>query len=66
MTKSLGLRSLSRGIKIQLRNTLLRPEITYGTETWPLRKMKEKKLIVLERKILKIIFCPIKDEKTTE
>lgn len=61
MAKILGSQSLSREIKIQLYNMLLRPIITYGTEIWPLRKTKKNKLIVLEQKILRKIFGPVKD-----
>jgi len=65
LTKILGSRSLSRKIKIQLYITLLRPIITHGAETRTLRKTEENKLIVLERKILRMIFGPVKDEETT-
>jgi len=33
-------------------------------ETWTLRKTEENKLIILERKILRKIFGPVKDEET--
>ncbi|KAF0711681.1 MICOS complex subunit Mic60-like [Aphis craccivora] len=61
LAKLLGSRSLSRELKLQLYITLIRPVITYGAEAWPLRKSDERKLLVLERKILKKIFGPVKD-----
>lgn len=39
-------RYLSRELKIQLYTTLLRPVITYGAETLPLRKEDERKLMI--------------------
>ncbi|KAL4132044.1 hypothetical protein QTP88_009265 [Uroleucon formosanum] len=64
LIRILGSRSLSRDIKLQLYTTLLRPIITYGAETWTLRKTEENKLSILERKILRKIFGPVKDEET--
>jgi hypothetical protein len=61
LAKLLGSRSLSRELKLQLYITLIRPVITYGAEAWPLRKSDERKLLVLERKILRKIFGPVKD-----
>eukprot|EP00102_Acyrthosiphon_pisum_P024089 XP_016661299.1 PREDICTED: uncharacterized protein LOC107884180 [Acyrthosiphon pisum] len=61
LAKLLGSRSLSKDLKIQLYITLIQPVITYVAETWPLRKSDERKLLVLERKILRKIFGPVKD-----
>jgi len=49
LAKLLGSRSLSKDLKIQLYITLIRAVITYGAETWPLRKSDERKLLVLEK-----------------
>lgn len=57
---------LSRELKIQLYMTLLRPVITYEAETWPLRKVDERKLIVWERKVLRKIYGPMKDSCSNE
>lgn len=46
--------------------TLLRPVITYGAETYPLRKEDERKLIVWERKVLRKIYGPMKDSNCNE
>jgi len=46
--------------------TLLLPVITYGAETWPLRKYDERKLIVWEIKVLRKIYGPMKDSSSNE
>lgn len=53
-------------MKKHLYITLIRPVITYGAKAWPLRKIEERKLMVFERKILRKIFRPVKDEDTGE
>ncbi|KAJ4446078.1 hypothetical protein ANN_12770 [Periplaneta americana] len=50
---------ISREIKIKIYKTLIRPIITYGTETWVLNKNTCKQLAVFERKILRRIFGAI-------
>ncbi|KAJ4431550.1 hypothetical protein ANN_20149 [Periplaneta americana] len=50
---------ISREIKIKIYKTLMRPIITYGTETWVLNKNTCKQLAVFERKILRRIFGAI-------
>lgn len=44
---------------MQLNITLIRPVILYGAKTWPLRKLDERKLVILERKILRKVFRPV-------
>jgi len=46
---------ISLEIKKQLYTTLICPVVTCGAETWILRNNEERKLMVLERKILKKI-----------
>lgn len=52
--------------KLYINNTLLRPIIIYGAETWPLRKVDDRKLIDSERKVLRKIYDPIKDNNNTD
>jgi hypothetical protein len=52
---------LSRKNKILLYKTLIRPVLTYASETWVSTKSDEKTLAVFERKILRAIYGPIKD-----
>jgi hypothetical protein len=45
--------------------TLVRPVVTYACETWVLKETIKQKLLVLERKILRRIFAPIKETNGT-
>ncbi|CAG9827717.1 unnamed protein product [Diabrotica balteata] len=46
--------------------TIIRPAVTYGSETWTLRKKEINKLLVWERKILRIIYGPCRDSVTNK
>jgi hypothetical protein len=41
---------------------LIRPILTYGAETWAATESELKKLLVFERKILRKIYGPVKDQ----
>ena len=48
--------------KLKLYQTVIRPVVVYGCETWVLKENIFQKLSVFERKILRRIFGPIKNK----
>jgi len=52
--------------KLKLYRTVIRPIVTYASETWVLKEVIIQKLLVFERKILRRIFGPIKKTKYGE
>ena len=46
---------ISRNVKLQLYNTLIRPTVTYASETWVLKENMINKLMIFERKIMRKI-----------
>ena len=57
---------LTRTTKIQLYTTIIRPVLTYASETWTLTKELERRLLVFERSVLRRILGPVIDEATGE
>jgi hypothetical protein len=41
--------------------TIIRPAVTYGSETWVMNITHEEKLKIFERKILRSIYGPVQD-----
>jgi hypothetical protein len=66
LTKLLKSRVISKNLKSQIYQTLIKPVVTYGSETWTLRKKDENALLVFERKVLRKIYGPCIDEHTGE
>jgi hypothetical protein len=58
--KMLQSKLLSRKSNLKLYRTLIRPIVTYASETWVLKENSIQKLI-FERKILRKIFRPTKE-----
>jgi hypothetical protein len=52
--------TISRKLKCTLYKTLIRPVVTYGSETWCMSVEHERQLACFERKILRKIFGPVK------
>ena len=50
--------------KLKLYRTVIRPIVTYASETWVLKENIIQKLLVFERKILRGIFGPTKENQT--
>ena len=54
-------RTISQSIKTRLYKTVIRPTVTYAAETWTLTNNVEKMLMTWERKILRKIYGPTKE-----
>ena len=52
---------IKRSSKLQIDKTLIRPGVTYGSETWTLTKSDENLLRIFERKIVRKIYGPIQE-----
>ncbi|KAL4126538.1 hypothetical protein QTP88_010759 [Uroleucon formosanum] len=52
LTKLLKSRVISKNLKSQIYQTLIKPVVTYGLETWTMREKDENALLVFERKDL--------------
>ena len=57
-------RAISRGTKVQVYLSIIRPVVMYGSETWSLTKELERKLQVFENSILRRICGPVQDAGT--
>jgi hypothetical protein len=53
---------IRRAVKMQIYKTLIRPVVTYGSETWTLTKTDENLLRIFER--LRKIYAPIQEGDT--
>jgi hypothetical protein len=51
--------------KLKFSWSIIRPTVTYACETWVLKETTKNKLMVLERKVLRIIFGPTKERDGT-
>jgi hypothetical protein len=52
---------ISRGTKIRIYRTVIRPTVMYGADTWVLTNAYGNALNIWERKILRKIFGPVQD-----
>src|SRR5215469_10807935 len=57
--KLITLKFLKRNTKIKVYKTIIRPVVTYSSETWTLTAKDENNLRVFERQILRKIFGPV-------
>jgi hypothetical protein len=60
----LSSRLLSKNIKIRLYGTIILPVVLHGCETWSLTLKQEHRLRVFEKRALRRIFGPKRDEVT--
>ena len=56
-------RLVTKYSKLKLYRTVIRPIVTYASETWVLKETIVQKLSVFERKILRRIFGPTKENQ---
>jgi hypothetical protein len=56
-------RLVTKYSKLKLYRTVIRPIVTYTSETWVLKETVSQKLLVFERKILRKIFWPTKENQ---
>jgi hypothetical protein len=54
---------ISRSSKLQIYRTLVAPVVTYGLESWTLTMEEERVLAVFERKILRKLYGPVKENE---
>lgn len=66
LDKLIKSRNLTRSSKIKIYKSIVRPVLTYGSETWTMTKANEEKLRRFERKILRKIFGPHHDVTTNQ
>ena len=57
---------LSKKLKIKIYRTIILPVVLYGCETWSLTLREERRLRVLEIRVLRRVFGPKRDEVTME
>jgi hypothetical protein len=57
---------LSKYVKIKIYRTIILPVVLYGCETWSLTLREECRLRVFEKRVLRRIFGPKRDEVTGE
>jgi hypothetical protein len=57
---------LSKTVKFKIYRTIILPVVLYVCETWSLTLSEERRLRVLENRVLRKIFRPKRDEVTGE
>ena len=55
-------KSVSRNSKCALYKSVIRPIVTYGSESWCMTQKDEQSLLTFERKVLRTIFGPVYDQ----
>jgi hypothetical protein len=55
---------ISKNLKIKIYRTIILPVVVYGCETWSLTLREERRLRVIENRVLRRIFGSKRDEVT--
>ena len=55
-------KSVSRNSKCALYKSVIRPIVTYGSESWCMTQKEEQSLLTFERNVLRTIFGPVFDQ----
>jgi hypothetical protein len=55
---------LSKNLKIKIYGTVILPLVLYGCETWSLTLKEERRLRVFQKRVLRRIFGPKRDDVT--
>lgn len=66
LQKIIRSKNVSRTTKLRIYHSIIRPIMTYACETWTMTKQNETRLRIAERKILRSIYGPVKDETTQQ
>jgi hypothetical protein len=61
LIKLLKSRAVARNTKVRMYRTIIRPVVTYGSETWCLTANDERSLQTWETKVLRKIYGPVYD-----
>jgi len=56
LSKIFRSRAISKNLKVRMYLTFLRPIVLYGAAIWRLRKTEERRMVVLEKKVLRKIY----------
>ena len=56
-------RSISKKLKLRLKNTIIDKTLIYASETWILTKRDKKQIYIFERKVYWRILGPVYDNK---
>jgi len=56
-------KKISKKLKLGLNNTTIDKMLTYASETWTLTKRDRKELNIFERKVYRLILCPVYDNE---
>jgi hypothetical protein len=62
----LSSRLLSRNVKVKIYKTIILPVVMYGCEMWSVTLRKEPRLRVFEKRVVRRLFGPKRDEVTGE